>query len=94
LIAQLQKENSDLVHSHAGKEAILWEAFKDRLGHSDYTSMAFNLNYFLESNSELAWLEEPYTREEIDNVVRNLPNTRPLVQMALIMSLSRNAGIS
>jgi hypothetical protein len=56
--------------------------------------MAFNLNYFLESNSELAWLEEPYTREEIYNVVRNLPNTRPLVQMALIMSLSRNVGIS
>lgn len=76
------------------KKLSFGKPFKDRLGHSDYTSMAFNFNYFLESNSELAWLEQPYTREEIDNVVRNLPNIRPLVQMALIMSLSRNAGIS
>jgi hypothetical protein len=38
--------------------------------------MTFNLSYLLGSNSELAWLEEPFTREEIDNVVRNLPNDK------------------
>jgi hypothetical protein len=38
--------------------------------------MAFNLSYFLENNSELSWLEEPFTREEIDVVVRNLPNDK------------------
>lgn len=38
--------------------------------------MAFNLNYFLEINSELSWLEDPFTREDIDAVVRNLPNDK------------------
>jgi len=34
LIAQLQKSNGEVVLSHAEKEKILWEAFKDRLGQS------------------------------------------------------------
>ena len=40
--------------------------------------MAFNLSYFLEINSELTWLEDPFTKEEIDSVVRNLPNDKAL----------------
>lgn len=76
LIAQLQKNNGQIVHSHAEKEIVLWEAFKERLGHSDFTSMTFNLSFFLESNSELNWLEEPFTTDEIDAVVRNLPNDK------------------
>ena len=76
LIAQLQKNNGETVHNHAEKEIILWDAFKERLGHFDFTTMAFNLSYFLESNSELSWLEEPFTTEEIDAVVRNLPNDK------------------
>ena len=46
------------------------------MGHFDFTSVAFNLNYFLEINSELPWLEDAFTREEIDAVVRNLPNDK------------------
>jgi hypothetical protein len=34
--------------------------------------MAFNLNFFLEASSELAWLDDPFTKEEIDTVVKNL----------------------
>ena len=46
------------------------------MGHFDFTSVAFNLNYFLEINSELSWLEDPFTREQIDAVARNLPNDK------------------
>lgn len=38
--------------------------------------MAFNLSSFLESNSNLEWLEEPFTRNEIDEVVKSLPNNK------------------
>jgi len=78
LIAQLQKGNGEIVLNHAEEEKVLWEALKDRLGQSDFTSMAFNLSYFLEINSELTWLEDPFTKEEIDSVVRNLPNDKAL----------------
>lgn len=54
----------------------MWEAFKERLGQSDYIAMAFNLDYFLQSSENLDWLEEPFTRDEIDAVVRNLPNDK------------------
>jgi hypothetical protein len=64
LIAQLQKDNGILVHNHAEKGNIVWEA------------MAFNLSYFLQSNTDLSWLEGSFTREEVDNVVRNLPNDK------------------
>jgi hypothetical protein len=76
LIAQLQKSNGEIVLNHAEKEKILWEAFKDRLGQSECSSMAFNLSYFLENNLDLAWLKEPFTVEEIDVVIKNLPNDK------------------
>jgi len=28
------------------------------------------------SSTDLAWLQDPFTREEIDSVVRNLPNNK------------------
>jgi hypothetical protein len=56
---------------------ILWDAIKERLGQSEFTSMSFNPDFFfLESNSDLAWLEEPFTRDEIDVVVKNLRNDK------------------
>jgi hypothetical protein len=76
LIAQLQKNNGEIVIGHAEKEKVLWDAFKDRLGQSEFTEMAFNLSYFLESHENLQWLEEPFTREEIDAVIKQLPNDK------------------
>lgn len=76
LIPQLQKNNGKIVVTHADKEKVLWESFKERLGLSDYSGMVFNLSFFLESNANLDWFEDPFTREEIDSVVRNLPNDK------------------
>ena len=51
---------------HADKERVLWEAFKERLGHSERTNMAFNLNYFLSPVNGLESLEEPFSMQEIN----------------------------
>jgi hypothetical protein len=76
LIAQLEKDNGEIVLNHAEKELVLWEAFKERLGKTEFTSMAFNLDFFLQANHDLAWIEDPFTKEEIDAVVRSLPNDK------------------
>lgn len=76
MIAQLQKPNGTTVFSHQEKEEVLWVAFKDSLGCSNFTSMAFNLDFFLENNTGLTSLEEPFTREEIDSIVKQLPNDK------------------
>jgi hypothetical protein len=34
-----------MVHNHIDKAAVLWERFKERLGHSEFQSIAFNLNF-------------------------------------------------
>jgi hypothetical protein len=64
------------VLNHAEKEKVLWEAFKDRLGQSDFTAMSFNLNFFLQATSELAWLDDSFAKEEIDSIVKHLPNDK------------------
>lgn len=51
--------NGEIVLNHVEKEKILCEAFKDRLGQSEFTAMAFNLSFFLQGNLELDWLENP-----------------------------------
>lgn len=76
LISQLQKDNSEIVYNHFDKDKVLWEAFKERLGQSEFKDIVFSLGSFLDSSTDLAWLEDPFTREEIDSVVRNLPNNK------------------
>jgi hypothetical protein len=78
LIAQLEKANGEIVICHAEKEKELWEAFKERLGQSEYAHMAFDLSSLLQINPNFEWLEEPFTRNEIDEVVRRLPNNKAL----------------
>ena len=76
LISQLQKDNGEIVSNHFDKAKVLWEAFKERLGRSEFRNIVFNLSSFLDSSTDLAWLEDPFTREEIDSVVRNIPNNK------------------
>lgn len=70
LIAQLQKSNGEIVLDHAEKEKVLWEAFKERLGQSEFSTMAFNLSLFVERHVNLDWLEESFTRDEIDAIIK------------------------
>jgi len=72
----LQKSNGEVVLSHVEKEKILWEAFKDRLGQSEFSAMTFNLSFFIESTPDLDCLETPFIRQEIDLIVKSLPNDK------------------
>jgi hypothetical protein len=38
--------------------------------------MAFNLSFFIESTPDLDCLETPFTRQEIDLIVKSLPNDK------------------
>jgi hypothetical protein len=52
---------------------MIWEAFKERLGISKFTSIHFNLDSVLRTSSDLSSLVELFSTMEIDLVVRNLP---------------------
>ena len=73
--------NEDQVEitDHEGKAAILWDAFKNRLGYSNGHTMHFNLQDLYENRVDpqlFQDLEKPFTQEEIDEVVKSLPTNK------------------
>ena len=75
----LLNEDQIEMTDHEGKASILWEAFKQRLGHSNGHTMHFDLQDLYEHRADpqiFHDLEQPFTQEEIDEVVKNLPNDK------------------
>jgi hypothetical protein len=54
---------------------MLWKEFKKRLGDSIQTTMFFNLESLV-AGQDLHALDQPFTQEEIDSVVRHLPSDK------------------
>jgi hypothetical protein len=55
---------------------LLWDAFKERLGTTKYTRMHFSRILFLESRHGLEVLTAPFTHEDIDSIVKQIPNDK------------------
>jgi hypothetical protein len=61
------------VTDHNGKEQIIYDAFKERLGTSHTPQMLYDLESLIEPVMGLSELSAPFTTEEIDVVVKNMP---------------------
>lgn len=61
---------------HENKANILWEAFKNRLGTSEYTHIYFDLPSLLIQDLDLSWLDNPFSKEEFDSIISELPNNK------------------
>jgi hypothetical protein len=75
----LSTDDSEEITDHEGKASILWKAFKDRMGKCEKPKMLFNLDeIYGQSNNEdiLHSLEIPFTEQEIEEVIKNLPNDK------------------
>jgi hypothetical protein len=71
-IRSLKDNNGVEKFQHEDKASLLWEAFRDRLEHSDFSEMHFDLNSLLPPINDLDDLIISFTNEEIDAVVGNL----------------------
>jgi len=76
LIGHLQDENDTPCTSHSDKERLLWEAFKERLGVSEFFGFYFDINMFIQRADDLENLEQNFTEAEIDNIIKALPNDK------------------
>lgn len=74
-ITSLKDCHGNKVYSHEVKAEILWNAFKERMGKYEFSHMLFNLNQLLQPE-DLDTLEGNFTKEEIEGVVKNLPNNK------------------
>jgi hypothetical protein len=62
--------------SHNDKEFVLFNAFKNRLGTSQQTSMVFNLSSLIQPIDNLSELEHPFSCLEIDQIIACLPSNK------------------
>lgn len=56
----LQEDKGCEIQDHQGKASLLWEAYKERLGSSEFLVMHFNLLDLISPHEYLAWLEAPF----------------------------------
>jgi hypothetical protein len=75
-IAILTDENGIIHFEHEHKSGLLWDAFKSRLGSSDFSGIDFDLPELLICNEELHELDSPFTKLEIDNIIKSLPSDK------------------
>jgi hypothetical protein len=58
--------------SHEDKAAIIWEAFKERMGSSEFTYIYYDLADLVQPVDNLEDLTIPFSKEEIDTTVKKL----------------------
>lgn len=72
-ITTLQDGQGQQFTTHEDKATLLWESYKERLGTSEATAMIFDIQDLLQPHANLEDLNQPFSQEEIDGVVSNMP---------------------
>jgi hypothetical protein len=71
-ITSIKDDDRNYITNHDHKAAIIWNSYKNRLGQSSNPDMSFDLDHLI-SRSELAHLDDPFTMEEINTVLKEIP---------------------
>src|SRR4051812_37257175 len=72
-IDSLHDSDGQTHKEHNAKAVILWKAFKDRLSTTIPTFDMLQLNDIVQRHPQLNHLDAPFTKEEIEHVIKNLP---------------------
>jgi hypothetical protein len=75
-IASLTDDNGIIHSEHDHKSNLLWNAFKSRLGSSNFLGIDFDLTDLLPRHDGLQWLGFPFTKQEIDSIIKSLPSDK------------------
>jgi hypothetical protein len=76
VICQILDDNGRMVSDHGEKSALFYQEFKRRLGTSVGISMQFNLQEVIQPCNNLDSLCLPFSEEEIDLIILDLPNDK------------------
>ena len=75
-IPTLKLSDDTVAEDHASKEAIIYQAFKGRLGKSGEFQMKFNLQSIIKKVEGVDQLTVPFTKDEIDAFIKEMPADR------------------
>jgi hypothetical protein len=74
----LKREDGSVASEHHEKAGLLWQAYHDRLGVSMPIDPSFDFSTYIHPRTDLHNLLEPFSREEIDKIVQELPIDKAL----------------
>ena len=66
-------DSGNLLVSHYDKANLIWLSFKERLGTTIFTTLNYDLASHFAAPPDLTVFVTPFTKLEIDSVVRSLP---------------------
>jgi hypothetical protein len=72
-IASISLPYGTTITEHADKEHIIYQTYKERLGSCSTPQMQFDLASLITPTPGLEELSAPFTKEEIDEVVKHMP---------------------
>jgi hypothetical protein len=72
LITSLTDPSGEIIYDHNLKAELIWRDFKERLGSFNFEYMQFNLESLLVQSLDLSSLEEPFSNQEVDDIIRHL----------------------
>ena len=75
-IASLAREDGSLATEHLDKAGILRQSFKERLGQTRSIDPTFHFHEYLQRSHDLDVLSTPFSHEEIDAAVAELPTDK------------------
>ena len=75
-ITQLMLEDGRIINEHDEKATVIWNTYKAHMGQTCKPAMHFDLNNLVNLTVDLSSLVEPFTREEIDKVIKDMPSDK------------------
>jgi hypothetical protein len=73
-IAQIQTPDGHIVSQDDKFADVAWNCYKERMGTSHGINLQLNLSDLLkECDKDLNFLTEPFSQEEMDNVIKKMP---------------------
>lgn len=77
-IRQLTNEDGAVITDHAGKADLIWSSFRGRMGVTTNPTMVFDLFEIVTPHEDLSSLVVPFSKPEIDRIVRRMPRDKAL----------------
>jgi hypothetical protein len=77
-IRSLMDNNGVETFKHEEKSAISWEAFKDKLGVSEFSHIYFDLSDLIQLVDNLDGLVTPFQQWEVDIIIKELKSGKSL----------------
>jgi mannosylglycoprotein endo-beta-mannosidase len=75
-ISNLKLDNGDVVSDHEQMAGVIYQKYKDRMGQSRGITMGFDLGNLLQPVDGLDELTRPFSKEEMDLVVKHMPSDK------------------